>query len=211
MEEPNFKVYTDFETPSGDASLLRTGAVGGGDESSILNSTEIPSASGDAPLRPEPNLSVITAQSSRSTTTEPTLSVITAQSFRSTASVSVSVTISDPSCASQPGPAGIACDLCGQYVKGQAYLAQHRNKKKCTEKQRTQKQLRDQLEASIARMENLRVSESDTSNVDASKVFFPFNAHTIGGLAHSVNIYLFDNVRYGDPALVEHSLATKGP
>ena len=124
--------------------------------------------------------------------------------------MSVSVTSSDPSCASQPGPAGIACDLCGQYVKGQAYLAQHRNKKKCTEKQRTQKQLRDQLEASIARMENLRVSESDTSNVEASKVFFHFMLIQLG-LAHFAIISLFDNVRYGDPALVVQSLATKEP
>ena len=48
-------------------------------------------------------------------------------------------------------------------MKGQAYLAQHRNKKRCQDRQRVRKQLQDQLEASVDRMESLRVSESDTS------------------------------------------------
>ena len=71
---------------------------------------------------------------------------------------------------SHASASGISCDLCGQIVKGKAYLSQHRNKKKCQEKQRIKRQTQAQLEASIARMETLRVSESDTSGIDASKV-----------------------------------------
>ena len=71
---------------------------------------------------------------------------------------------------SHASASGISCDLCGQIVKGQAYLSQHRNKKKCQEKQRIKRQTQAQLEASIVCLETLIVSESDTSGIDASKV-----------------------------------------
>ena len=66
----------------------------------------------------------------------------------------------------------MACDLCDQVVRSHGYLAQHRNKKKCLDRQRIRKQYQDQLEASVSRMESLRVSESDTSDTgNSSKVF----------------------------------------
>ena len=155
LEEPNFKVYTDFDTPSGDASLLRDQE---NPEGSVLNSTEI-SSLGDS-ARPEPNLSAITT--TQTPNTDITGNPPQPQPVQQP-SLSVTAAPSEPSCTSQPGSTGIPCDLCGQYVKGQAYLAQHRNKKKCQDRQRVRKQLQDQLEASVDRMESLRVSESDTS------------------------------------------------
>ena len=67
LEEPNFKVYTDFDTPSGDASLLRDQE---NPEGSVLNSTEI-SSLGD-PARPEPNLSAITTTQTPNTNADMT-------------------------------------------------------------------------------------------------------------------------------------------
>ena len=158
---------TNFNTPSGDASLLK---VQENPDGSVLNSTEI-SSLGDS-ARPEPNLSAITTQPSQ--TTNPAITGSQAQPAQQP-SLSLTVPSSEPSCTSQPsttGPTGIACDLCGLYVKGQAYLTQHRNKKKCLDRQRVRQQLQVQMEASVDRMESLRVSESDTSAgaVNSSKV-----------------------------------------
>ena len=124
-------MYIDFDTPSGDASLLRDHPDGAaGSDSSVLNSTEISSLNDNSTRRPEPNLSAISAQPP----TQPSLTTTGAST--------------DPSFSSQSGiagPAGIPCDLCGQYVRSQAYLTQHLNKMKCQEKQRTRSSLRHPL------------------------------------------------------------------
>ena len=96
-------------------------------------------SSQDSTIRPDPNLSSIPSHMSCSVLTEPA------------------------------NASAVACDLCGQLVKGRAYLAQHKNKKKCLEKQRIQKEAQQSLEASVARMGSLRVSESDSST-SSSKV-----------------------------------------
>ena len=142
MEEPNFKVHTDFDTPSGDASLLRgqehPSGVG------LLDSTEISSQ----PVQLD----------QPSQTGQPSLP-------------SISIDGSASQTSSAGGKSGVACDLCDQMVKSEGYLAQHRNKKKCIERQRVKKQYQEQLEASVDRMESLRVSESDTSDAgNSSKV-----------------------------------------
>ena len=59
----------------------------------------------------------------------------------------------------------ISCDLCGQAVKGRAYLAQHRNKKKCLERQRVQRET--QASTTASRSLTFRISESDA---DTTKV-----------------------------------------
>ena len=188
MEEPNFKVHTDFDTPSGDASLLRGQEQPDG---GLLNSTEI-SSLGDS-SRPEPNLSaIITTQPSHPALSplpsDPILSTQPSQPNQpsqpgqpsqtaqpSQLSVLIQPSISIDGSASQTssagGKSGIACDLCDQMVKSEGYLAQHRNKKKYLERQRVKKQYQEQLEASVDRMESLRVSESDTSDAgNSSKV-----------------------------------------
>ena len=143
LEEPNFKVYTDTDTPSGDASLLREGQEHSNSTLGHLNSTQI--EHGEVLTRPEPNISIIPPQA----TTQEDSSM-------------------DCSSTSQ---LGLSCDLCGLAVKGQAYLTQHRNKKKCLERQKVQRETQHQLEVSLARMGSLRVSESDaTDTSDPSKV-----------------------------------------
>lgn len=157
LAEPNFKVFTDTDTPSGNASILQ---AGGGVES-VLNSTEI--AAGEA-QRPNPNISVIPTQSSDQPDQPPTSQQSTGLPNGSSAS--------DTSSSASSAGTGISCSLCGMAVRGQGYLSQHVNKKKCTERQRLNKEQQEQLEASIARMSSLRVSDGDTlNNSDISKVF----------------------------------------
>ena len=123
-------MFTDTDTPSGDASILRE--RGGVD--SVLNSTEI--ACGEA-HRPNRNISVIPSQvsqpiqSNESTAAEGNLSSggPTNDSAPSTNSVTRGTTSSS-----------VSCSLCGMEVRGQAYLSQHLNKKKCLERQRKQKE-----------------------------------------------------------------------
>ena len=71
---------------------------------------------------------------------------------------------------------GINCSLCGISVRGQAYLRQHVNKKKCLDRQRKNREQQQQLEASIARMESLRISSSEgetLSTSDVTKIWGP--------------------------------------
>ena len=96
-------------------------------------------SSQDSTIRPDPNLSSIPSQLSCSVLTEPA------------------------------NASEVACDVCGQLVKGRAYLAQHKNKMIYLEKQRIQREAQPSLEDSVARMGSLRVSESDSST-SASKV-----------------------------------------
>ena len=164
----------------------------------LLNSTEI-SSLGDS-SRPEPNLSaIITTQPSQPALSplpaDPILSAQPSQPTQpsqpaqpsqadhpsqtaqpSQPSLLIQPSISIDGSASQTssagGKSGVACDLCDQMVKSEGYLAQHRNKKKCIERQRVKKQYQEQLEASVDRMESLRVSESDTSDAgNSSKVW----------------------------------------
>ena len=70
----------------------------------------------------------------------------------------------------------VTCDLCCTILKGQGYLAQHRGKKKCQDKQRTNRDSQLQMEASMARVRSMRLSESecaegDIGPVDLSKVY----------------------------------------
>ena len=60
---------------------------------------------------------------------------------------------------------GLECDLCGMGVKGQAYLAQHRGKKKCVEKQRKTKE----MSMAQSHMSQLRLSVSESEG-NPSKV-----------------------------------------
>ena len=45
---------------------------------------------------------------------------------------------------------GISCSLCGISVRGQAYLTQHVNKKRCLDRQRKNREQRQQLEALVS-------------------------------------------------------------
>ena len=149
MEKPNFKIYKDCDTPSGDADLLNNK-----DLSQVFNSTEMDQAS--TREIPAPYLSAIAAS-------VPSLENIEPQDK------SKSSLVLNTSSGVMNSTNGIEWDLCGIQVKGQGYLAQHRGKKKCLEKQRTKEKIQLQLEASAARMESLRLSESGT-DIDASKV-----------------------------------------
>ena len=55
-------------------------------------------------------------------------------------------------------------------MRGQAYLTQHVNKKRCLDRQRKNREQRQQLEASIARMESLRISSSEGETLSTSNV-----------------------------------------
>ena len=126
LEEPNFKIYTDCDTPSGDASLLRGhGAAaelsvqhdgaGSTSEVSVFNSTEIVPCSGEAASsRPEPNLSIITTQANAllsHTALSGSQHMSLSPSCTSQSSVSGSQVSASGSHASA---SGISCDLCGQ-------------------------------------------------------------------------------------------------
>ena len=151
LEEPNFKIYTESDTPSGDASLLRGhGAAaelsvqhdgaGSTSEVSVFNSTEIVPCSGEAASsRPEPNLSIITTQANALSGSQHMSLYLSCTSQSSVSGSQVSAS------GSHASASGISCDLCGQIVKNQAYLSQHRNKKKCLEKQRIQRQTKSNL------------------------------------------------------------------
>ena len=156
-------MYTDCDTPSGDASLLQLHNPGQGDSDNILSSTAISTMSCTA--RPDPNLSNIRPQISLSVEDCPAEHLPTAPAGAVMSEPSIS-TVYPQACLSvmsEPSSA-ISCDLCGQVVKGRAYLSQHRNKKKCMDRQRVQKEAQQSLEVSAARSLSLRVSESDNEN-----------------------------------------------
>jgi hypothetical protein len=188
-------VYTDCDTPSGDASLLQLHNPGQGDSDNILSSTVISTM--DCTARPDPNLSNIPPQISLSVhdcTTGPqaNLSGAPAGTLRPQPSMSMTClsVMSEPSSA-------ISCDLCGQIVKGRAYLSQHKNKKKCLERQRVQKETQQSLDASAARSLSLRVSESDIeTSAGISKVtsktvaeFSPYFILDLGTLSLWYNVW----------------------
>ena len=101
----------------------------------------------DSTERPDPDLSTIPS----------TIQVSHAQIIPSIASVEL------------PGTSvsSIACDLCGHIVKGRAYLTQHRNKKKCLEKQRVRRETEQTMSQHSLRMSELSV---DNSTGQSSKV-----------------------------------------
>lgn len=188
-------MYTDCDTPSGDASLLQLHNPGQGDSDNILSSTVISTM--DCTARPDPNLSNIPPQISLSVhdcTTGPqaNLSGAPAGTLRPQPSMSMTClsVMSEPSSA-------ISCDLCGQIVKGRAYLSQHKNKKKCLERQRVQKETQQSLDASAARSLSLRVSESDIeTSAGISKVtsktvaeFSPYFILDLGTLSLWYNVW----------------------
>ena len=152
MDEPNFKVYTDIDTPSGDASLLQINQLNE-QRNDIMSSTALSSV--DSTERPDSNLSTIS----------PTIQVSHAQITPSIAPVEL------------PGTpvSSIACDLCGQIVKGRAYLTQHRNKKKCLEKQRIRRETEQTMSQHSVRMSELSVDNStgQSSQVRISEVINP--------------------------------------
>ena len=133
-------MYTDCDTPSGDASILKEHQDLSRQCSTIVfNSTAVDGSDN----RPEPNISVI-GQSG--------------------------ISVNDSA------PNHVTCDLCGTILKGQGYLAQHRGKKKCLDKQRTNRDSQLQMEASMARVRSMHLSESDCAEgdigaVDLSKVY----------------------------------------
>ena len=211
-------MYTDCDTPSGDASLLQLHNPGQGNSDNILSSTVISTM--DCTARPDPNLSNIPAQISVSVddcTTgpqanlsdapagilkpQPSISMTGPQTNLSDAPAGIlkpqpSMSMTCLSVMSEPSSA-ISCDLCGQIVKGRAYLSQHKNKKKCLERQRVQKETQQSLDASAARSLLLRVSESDIetsagiSKVTAKTVaeFSPFFILDLGTLSLWYNVW----------------------
>ena len=174
LEESDFKVYTDCDTPSGDASLLQLNQPG---DMVVLSSTALDR---ECAAMPDPNISEITHQSSLDTLppTEETPAPLFSQAppvvLPSLSRPPHAPPVALPS-SSLPPPGSlsvmsepastISCDLCGQVVKGRAYLAQHRNKKKCLERQRVQKETQESTTTS--RSLSLRISESDA---DTTKV-----------------------------------------
>ena len=58
-----------------------------------------------------------------------------------------------------------SCSLCGFVVRGQAYLTQHMNKKKCLERQRKAKEKTVQLEVTGLSNESGSTSTSKSSKV----------------------------------------------
>ena len=221
LAESNFKVYTDTDTPSGDASILQQ--RGGVD--SVMNSTEIIDGQ-PVSKRPDPNISLIPSiqecpsrQPIQELVGQPLQEQISGQALQEQVSghplqeqvsgqplqeqvsgqprlEQVSGQPEQDQVSGQPlqdqdsgqtlqvsfsgqsrqrntmdsESTGISCNLCGISVRGQAYLTQHVNKKRCLDRQRKNREQRQQLEASIARMESLRISSSEGENLSASNV-----------------------------------------